>query len=58
MNSIKTIAQLKASGYKPKSVKQEMRENLIAFLKEGKNPFEGIQGYDETVLPQLQTSSL
>ncbi|MES2728190.1 MAG: magnesium chelatase [Bacteroidota bacterium] len=58
MNSIKTIAQLKASGYKPKSVKQEMRDNLIAFLKGGKNPFEGIQGYDETVLPQLQTAIL
>ncbi len=56
--NIKTIAQLKASGYKPKSVKEEMRTNLIAFLKGGINPFEGIQGYDETVLPQLQTAIL
>jgi magnesium chelatase subunit I len=56
--NIKNIAQLKASGYKPKSVKQEMRDNLIAFLKASKNPFEGIQGYDETVLPQLQTAIL
>ncbi|MFZ4797717.1 MAG: magnesium chelatase [Bacteroidia bacterium] len=56
--NITTIAQLKASGYKPKSVKEEMRENLIAFLKGGKNPFEGIQGYDESVLPQLQTAIL
>jgi magnesium chelatase subunit I len=56
--NIKTIAQLKASGYKPKSVKEEMRNNLIAFLKGGKNPFEGIQGYDESVLPQLQTAIL
>jgi len=55
---IKTIAQLKASGYKPKSVKEEMRTNLIAFLKGGTNPFGGIQGYDETVLPQLQTAIL
>lgn len=55
---MKNIAELKASGYKPKSVKQEMRDNLIAFLKGGKNPFEGIQGYDETVLPQLQTAIL
>ena len=36
---MKNIAELKASGYKPKSVKQEMRDNLIAFLKGGKNPF-------------------
>ena len=56
--NITTIAQLKASGYKPKSVKEEMRNNLIAFLKGGTNPFEGIQGYDETVLPQLQTAIL
>ena len=56
--NLKTIAQLKASGYKPKSVKEEMRTNLIAFLKGGINPFEGIQGYDETVLPQLQTAIL
>ena len=56
--NITTIAQLKASGYKPKSVKEEMRNNLIAFLKGGKNPFEGIQGYDESVLPQLQTAIL
>lgn len=55
---MKNIAELKASGYKPKSVKQEMRDNLIEFLMGGKNPFEGIQGYDETVLPQLQTAIL
>jgi magnesium chelatase subunit I len=58
MNNIHTIAQLKASGYTPKTVKQEMRENLITFLQGGSNPFEGIQGYDETVLPQLQTAIL
>lgn len=55
---IKTLGELKQSGYKPKTVKQEMRENLIAFLKNGTNPFSGIQGYDETVIPQLQTAIL
>lgn len=58
MISIKTLAQLKASGYQPKTVKQEMRDNLIAFLRNKQNPFEGIQGYEETVLPQLQTAIL
>lgn len=57
-SAIKNLGQLKASGYEPKSVKQEMRDNLIQFLKDGKNPFEGIQGYEDTVIPQLQTAIL
>jgi magnesium chelatase subunit I len=56
--SIKNIGQLKSSGYVPKTVKEEMRDNLIQFLKDGKNPFEGIQGYEDTVIPQLQTAIL
>src|SRR5574343_543439 len=58
MSAIKTLGQLKASGYQPKTVKQEMRDNLITFLRNKQNPFEGIQGYEETVLPQLQTAIL
>ena len=38
--SIKTLGELKQSGYKPKSIKDELRDNLIKFLKENKNPFE------------------
>ena len=54
----KTLAELKQSGYKPKSIKDELRENLINFLKENKNPFEGIIGFDDTVIPDLQTAVL
>jgi magnesium chelatase subunit I len=53
-----TLGELVASGYQSKSVKQEMRDNLLAFLNGGANPFEGIQGYEDTVLPQLQTAIL
>lgn len=57
-NSIKTFGELKKSGYKPKSIKDELRKNLIKFLEEDKNPFEGIIGFDDTVIPDLQTAIL
>jgi magnesium chelatase subunit I len=56
--TIKTLGELKLANYESKSVKQEMRENLIGFLKAKQNPFPGIQGYEETVIPQLQTALL
>ena len=55
---INTLGELGASGYKSRSIKNEMRENLISFLKKGINPFEGIVGYDNTVIPELQTAIL
>lgn len=58
IQKIKTLGQLKNSGYKSLSVKEELRKNMIEFLKNGKNPFEGIIGYDDTVIPELQTAIL
>lgn len=58
LNSIKTLGELKQNGYKSKSIKDELRDNLIKFLKENKNPFEGIIGFDDTVIPDLQTAVL
>ena len=58
LTSIKTLGDLKQSGYKPKSIKDELRNNLIKFLKENKNPFKGIIGFDDTVIPDLQTAVL
>ncbi len=55
---ITTLGALKAAGYEPKTIKEEMRDNLISALKEKRNVFEGIQGYDESVIPQLQTAIL
>ncbi len=57
-NNIKTLAELKASGYKSRTVKQELRENLIAQLKNKEAGFEGIIGYEDTVMPDLQTAIL
>jgi len=60
MNSknLTTLGELKASGYNSKPIKDELRINLIRSLQEGINPFEGIIGYDETVIPDLQTAIL
>lgn len=55
---IKTLAELKASGYAPKSIKDELRDNLIAALRNKEQIFEGIVGYEHTVLPDLQRAIL
>lgn len=55
---IYTLGQLKASGYKPKSVKQEIRENLIQKIRDKENPFEGIIGYEDTVIPDTERAIL
>lgn len=54
----KTLGELKASGYEPIDVKNEMRRNLIRKLKTGERLFEGIIGYDETVVPQITNAIL
>ncbi len=58
ITTIKTFGELKRTGYKTRSIKDELRDNLIKFLKEKENPFEGIIGYDETVIPDIQTAIL
>lgn len=54
----KTLGDLIRMGYRTVSVKDEMRKNLISMLNEGKNPFPGIIGYDETVLPVVENAIL
>jgi magnesium chelatase subunit I len=55
---IKTLGQLKSSGYQSKEIKKELRQNLIAKLSEKENVFEGIWGYEETVIPDLERAVL
>ena len=54
----KTFGELKQSGYKSRSVKDELRANLITKLRAGEKLFRGIVGYDETVIPQLVNAIL
>ncbi len=49
----KTISELKASGYQPVSLREEMRRNLIAMIRKRKKIFPGIIGFDDTVIPQI-----
>jgi magnesium chelatase subunit I len=56
--NIKTLAQLKSAGYKFKTIKDELRANLIAKLKNKESVFEGIWGYEETVIPDLERAIL
>ncbi|MCO6460234.1 MAG: sigma 54-interacting transcriptional regulator [Saprospiraceae bacterium] len=58
MQSITTLGALKASGYTYKSVKDEIRSNLILKLKNKENIFDGIYGFDDTVLPDLERAFL
>ena len=57
-SKIKTLGQLKASGYQSKSVKQELRDNLIGFIQRKENPFSGILGYEDTVIPDTERALL
>ncbi len=53
-----TLGQLRDSGYKVLSVKEEMRKNLIAKMKKGDELFPGIVGFEESVIPQLENAIL
>ena len=54
----KTLAELKASGYEPKNIKDEIRDNLIDKLKTGEPVFEGVLGYEKTVFPEVERAIL
>ncbi|NND73020.1 MAG: magnesium chelatase [Rhodothermales bacterium] len=53
-----TLGDLKKTGYVDRPVKDELRENLIQQLKDGRNIFDGIIGFDSTVIPQVQNAIL
>ncbi|MGZ4653653.1 sigma 54-interacting transcriptional regulator [Oryzihumus sp.] len=53
-----TLAELRASGWEPRTVKEEIRANLLARLRSGEPAFPGIVGFDDTVLPELETALL
>ncbi|WP_370331735.1 sigma 54-interacting transcriptional regulator [Mycolicibacterium hippocampi] len=50
----RTVGELRASGHQERSVKAEMRENLLAALSENRDVWTGILGFDDTVIPQLE----
>ena len=53
-----TLGELRASGHVHRSVKSEIRENLLARLRAGDDAFPGMVGFEDTVLPELETALL
>lgn len=53
MSLPRNVGQLKASGYRPRRVKDELRRNLLARLRAGAALFPGMVGYGDTVVPQV-----
>jgi len=56
--AVSTLAELRASGHEYRSVKHELRDNLVAALRRGERAFPGIVGFDDTVLPEVETALL
>src|SRR2546428_4395818 len=58
MTNIHTFGELRVSRYRLRSVKDEMRENLLATIARGERTFPGIHGYDRTVIPAVHNAIL
>ncbi|MGZ3853402.1 MAG: magnesium chelatase, partial [Flavisolibacter sp.] len=55
---INTLGELKESGYKPKSIKEEIRTNLVRKLQNKEDTFTGIIGYEDSVIPDMERALL
>jgi len=58
IDKVKTVGELKASGYQSRSIKEELRSNLIRHIQQDKTAFPGILGYNYSVIPDLQRAIL
>ena len=58
IDTINTLGELKATGYQSKSIKDELRNNLREKIKSGKPVFEGVHGFENTVIPELERAIL
>ncbi len=58
IENIKTLGDLKKSDYESKSIKDELRDNLINNIKNNVVTFQGVHGYENTVIPELERAIL
>ena len=58
IDTIKTLGDLKKIGYQSTSIKDELRANLIQKMKLGEDVFKGVWGYEDSVIPELETAIL
>src|SRR6478672_2460682 len=56
--NLHTLGELRTSGYRVRSVKDEMRENLLAAIARRQNTFPGVHGYERTVIPAIHNAIL
>ncbi|WP_150309079.1 MoxR family ATPase [Planctomonas psychrotolerans] len=56
--AIATVGELRASGHVQRSLRGEIRDNLLSALREGRDPWPGLHGFDATVIPQLERALL
>ncbi|GCD91290.1 magnesium chelatase [Nocardioides sp. LS1] len=56
--AISTVGALRASGHVERTLRQEIRDNLLAALREGRDPWPGLHGFEDTVIPQLERALL
>lgn len=52
--SISTLGELRASGHVQKHLREELRDNLLAKLRSGEDPWPGLHGFENTVVPQVE----
>jgi len=52
--SVRTVGELRRSGHVPKPLRTEIRDNLLDALREGRDPWPGLHGFESTVIPQLE----
>lgn len=55
---INTIGELKKTGYQSQSIKDELRKNLLEKITKGEESFEGVWGYENSVIPELERAIL
>src|SRR4029077_16954957 len=54
----RTLGQLRGSGHVQKHLRDEIRDDLLAMLAAGEDPWPGMHGFDDTVIPQLERAML
>jgi magnesium chelatase subunit I len=54
----RTVGELRASGHRYRTVKQELRHNLLGLMRSGQPRFPGVVGYDDSVLPEVERAVL
>ncbi|MCO5308489.1 MAG: magnesium chelatase [Austwickia sp.] len=55
---IRTVGDLRESGHRDKHLREEIRDNLLAMLRAGSDPWPGLHGFEATVIPQVERALL